>query len=69
MPRHLLSTLADSDRYPFRIAASLLTALDPEHSADRINIFNQALSNFENHSTETSFGGDEYWHLHRAHME
>jgi hypothetical protein len=55
----LLSTLADSDRYPFGIAASLLTALGPEHSADRIGIFNQALNNFENHSTEATFGGDD----------
>ena len=55
----LLSTLADSDRYPFGIAASLLNALGPEHSADRISIFNQALNNFKNHSTEASFGGDD----------
>ena len=55
----LLSTLADSDRYPFGVAASLLTALGQEHSADRISIFNQALNNFENHSTEASFGGDD----------
>ena len=55
----LLSTLADSDRYPFGIAASLLTALGPKHSADRITIFSQALNNFENNSTVTSFGGDD----------
>jgi hypothetical protein len=55
----LLSTLADSDRYPFGVAANLVTALDPEHSADRINIFNQALTNFEQHATGTSFGGDD----------
>ena len=55
----LLATLADSDRYPFIIAADLLTAWGTEHSADRINIFNQALNNFEQHATEASFGGDD----------
>jgi len=54
----LLSTLADSDSYPFGIAASLVTALGAEHSADRISIFNQALNNFEQHASETSFGND-----------
>lgn len=55
----LLSTLADSDRYPFGIAASLVTAFGGEHSADRVSIFNQALNNYEQHATETSFGGDD----------
>jgi hypothetical protein len=55
----LLSTLADSDRYPFGIAASLITACGTEHSADRLSIFNEALNNFEQHARETSFGGDD----------
>lgn len=54
----MLSTLADSDRYPFDVAASLFTALGPEHSADQLTIFNQALNNFENHSTATNVGDD-----------
>jgi hypothetical protein len=53
----LLSTLADSNRYPFGGAAKLVSAFGPEHSADRISIFNQALTNFEQHATGTSFGG------------
>ena len=55
----LLSTLADSDRYPFGVAANLVTAFGPESSADRTNIFNQALNNFERHATQTSLGGDD----------
>jgi hypothetical protein len=55
----LLSQLADSAGYPFGTAADLLTALGAEHSADRMSIFNQALNNFEQHATETSFGGDD----------
>jgi hypothetical protein len=55
----LLSTLADSDSYPFGIAASLVTALGAEHSSDRISIFNQALNSFEQHATGTSVGGDD----------
>jgi hypothetical protein len=55
----LLSTLADSDRYPFGVAANLVTALGPEHSADRTNIFNQALANFEQHATGVSAVGDD----------
>ena len=55
----LLSTLADSDRYPFGVAANLFTAFGPESSADRINIFNQVLNNFERHAGQTGFGGDD----------
>jgi hypothetical protein len=55
----LLSQLADSDKYPFGAAADLVTALGAEHSADRMSIFNQALDNFEQHATTTSFGGDD----------
>jgi hypothetical protein len=55
----LLSTLADSDRYPFGVAANLVTAFGPESSADRMNIFNQALNNFERHSAQTSVGGND----------
>ena len=55
----LLSTLADSDRYPFGVAANLVTAFGPESSADRMNIFNQALNNFERHSAQTNLGGDD----------
>jgi hypothetical protein len=53
----LLSRLADSNSYPFDAAAELVTALGAEHSADRMSIFNQALNNFEQHATESSFGG------------
>ena len=52
-----LSRLADSNDYPFGAAADLVTALGAEHSADRMSIFNQALNNFEQHATESSFGG------------
>ncbi len=55
----ILSMLADSDGYPFDVAASLVTALSTEHSADRVTIFNQALNNFENHSAATNVGGDD----------
>jgi hypothetical protein len=55
----LLSQLADSGAYPFGAAADLVTALGAEHSADRMSIFNQALNNFEEHATETGFGGDD----------
>ena len=55
----LLSTLADSDSYPFGIAADLVTAFGPEHAADRTSIFNRALNNFEQHATRTNFGGDD----------
>ena len=55
----LLSQLADSGAYPFGAAADLVTALGAEHSADRMSIFNQALNNFEQHATETGFGGDD----------
>jgi len=55
----LLSTLADSTEYPFGVAANLVTALGPEHSADRTSIFNQALTNFEQHAAETSVGGED----------
>jgi hypothetical protein len=55
----LLSTLADSDRYPFGVAANLVTALGPENSADRIKIFNKALANFEQHANGVSIGGDD----------
>src|SRR5215471_3081929 len=48
----LLSQLADSDNYPFGATADLVTALGAEHSADRMN-------NFEQHATETSFDGDD----------
>lgn len=55
-----LSTLADSDRYPFGVAADLFTAFGPESSADRINIFNQALNNFESQAAaKTAAGGDD----------
>jgi len=55
----LLSQLADSDNYPFGASAELVSALGAEHSADRMSIFNQALDNFEQHATKTSFGGDD----------
>ncbi|HZW81620.1 MAG TPA: hypothetical protein VFF50_14190 [Candidatus Deferrimicrobiaceae bacterium] len=55
----VLSTLADSDRYPFGVAADLLTAFGAEYSADRMSIFTEALNNFEHHAAQTSFGGDD----------
>ncbi len=54
-----LSQLADSDKYPFGAASDLVTTLGAGHSADRMSIFNQALNNFEQHATKTSFGGDD----------
>jgi len=55
----ILLTLADSDRYPFAVAANLFAAFGAESSADRINIFNQALNNFERHANQPMSGGDE----------
>jgi hypothetical protein len=54
-----LSKLADSTSYPFGVAADLVTAWGAEHSADQISIFNEALTNFEQHAAGTSFGGDD----------
>lgn len=50
-----LSQLADADQYPFNAAAALLLAIGPEHSADRMTIFQQALSNFEQHASAQAF--------------
>jgi len=55
----LLSQLADSDRYPFGPAADLISALGPEQSGERTAVFNQALSNYEQHAKQSSFGGDD----------
>ena len=46
-----LSQLADAEQYPFNAAAALLLAMGPEHSADRMTIFHQALGNFEQHAS------------------
>jgi hypothetical protein len=50
-----LSQLADADQYPFNAAADLLLAMGPEQSSDRMTIFHQTLSNFEQHSSTEAF--------------
>jgi len=50
-----LSQLAGADQYPFNAAAALLLAMGPEHSAERMSIFRQALSNFEQHASAEAF--------------
>jgi hypothetical protein len=55
----VLAELGDSGGYPFGPAADLLVALGPEKSADRITIFAQALSNYEQHAGRAAFGGDD----------
>jgi hypothetical protein len=47
----LLNRVAESKHYPFRAAADLLLALGQEQSGDRMTIFNQAFSNFEQNGT------------------
>src|SRR5438552_10110648 len=51
-----LSHVADSERYPYDAAGELMLAMGPEQSADRMAIFNQALSNFEQHATANGIG-------------
>jgi hypothetical protein len=55
----ILSQFADATEYPFGSAADLLLALGPDRSADRMTIFNQALSNFEQHSSNNGIGQDD----------
>jgi hypothetical protein len=55
----LLSELTDAEQYPFAAAADLLLNVGPEQSAERMTIFNQALSNFQQHATGGSFGRDD----------
>jgi hypothetical protein len=55
----LLSQLADADDYPFNAAADLLLASGPEYSGDRMTIFNQALSNFDQHPNEQAFKSED----------
>src|SRR5215467_9065483 len=50
-----LSQLAGADQYPFNAAAALLLAMGPEHAAERMSIFRQALSNFEQHASAEAF--------------
>jgi hypothetical protein len=52
----LLSQMADSERYPFGVAADLLLAMGPDLSADRMTIFSQALNNFEQYPQKTEIG-------------
>jgi len=47
----LLAQLAETNHYPFFAAAELLNAMGPDRSADRMSIFSQALSNFEQHGS------------------
>jgi hypothetical protein len=56
----LLSQLADSKEYPFDAAASLLLAMGPEQSANRMTIFDQALNNFEQHGGKNTMGQDDF---------
>jgi hypothetical protein len=55
----LLSQLTDAEQYPFAAAADLLLNVGPEQSADRMTIFNQALSNFQQHANGGGFGVDD----------
>ena len=48
----LLSSLADIEQYPFGAAADLLLAMGPERAANRMEVFNEALNNFEQHGTK-----------------
>ena len=52
----LLSHVADSEQYPYDAAGDLMLAMGPEQSADRMAIFNQALSKFEQHATANGIG-------------
>ncbi len=55
----LLSQLTDAEQYPFAAAADLLLNVGPEQSAERMTIFNQALSNFQQHANSGSFSTDD----------
>jgi hypothetical protein len=50
----LLSQITDAEQYPFGAAADLLLAIGPEQAADRINVFSQALNNFERHASSAN---------------
>ena len=52
----LLTSLAEIEQYPFGAAGDLLLAMGPEQAADRMNIFNQALNNFEQHGSTQMMG-------------
>ena len=52
----LLSNVAESEQYPYDAAGDLMLAMGPEQSADRMAIFNQALSNFQQHATANGIG-------------
>jgi len=51
----MLSQLTDAEQYPFAAAADLLLNMGPEQSADRMTVFNQALSNFQQHANGGGF--------------
>src|SRR6266852_8356693 len=55
----MLSQLTDAEQYPFAAAADLLLSVGSEQSADRMTIFNQALSNFQQHANGGSFSTDD----------
>src|SRR6266568_7128076 len=55
----MLSQLTDAKQYPFAAAADLLLNVGPEQSADRMTIFNQGLSNFQQHAKGGSFSTDD----------
>src|SRR5215469_578784 len=55
-----LLELTDSEDYPFDAAADLLLKTRAEQSADRMTVFNQALTNFEQHDNPDRIGGDDF---------
>lgn len=55
----LLSQLTDAEQYPFAAAADLLLNVGPEESAERMTIFNQALSNFQQQGNNGGFGMED----------
>ena len=55
----LLSSLAEIEQYPFGAAADLLLAMGTDRAANRMEVFNQALNNFEQHGTKNMMGPDD----------
>ena len=55
--KQLLDSLADEDDFPFSNAMELIKALPQDRAADRLAIFTQALTNFQQHLTHAS----PYW--------
>jgi hypothetical protein len=62
----ILSQFADAAEYPYAAAADLVLALGPDRSADRMTIFNQALSNFEQHASNNGGQDDMAFFLGRT---